>query len=340
MKLLGLFLAMTTASAFAQDSFVNFIRQTQQGTGVVWDMPVAANGTAASALPMESSGALFQLWTINQAKGSDHLLDQKLVGAYLPTADIKVTTLDPDGKTPRTRVDQPFTVEIQVAGLLTVGNFPQSASQVLMAQHVANHSVDSTALDPELVLTGTPFSTGYLSDNGKTVLRFPSASLTASDATKASGEEHFVVHALSDGNLSQSQIASAQVQVWPVACGEIKGIQSGDVIGFQSPGIELILNNLYPRSDSFLMLYEGSSIQGVTGTLVKAYPTDRDTTSSTVIRVDELDGKFKADGTHTLALMSRTVYGTELLCPPVTFQVKRPLQVNAMQVGFSNGKAP
>src|SRR6187402_2145640 len=51
MKLISLCLAVTAASVSAQTStYVNFVRQTQQGTGVVWDMPVAATGSGASSL--------------------------------------------------------------------------------------------------------------------------------------------------------------------------------------------------------------------------------------------------------------------------------------------------
>ena len=35
--------------------------------------------------------------------------------------------------------------------------------------------------------------------------------------------------------------------------------------------------------------------------------------------------------------MSTTVYGTELLCPPVTFSVKRSMSVNVMQMSISDG---
>lgn len=340
MKRLSLLLALTASSTSAQSTYLNFIRQSQQGTGIVWDMPVAPVGTGPSALALESQGALFQLWTIEQTKAIDHLLDQKLVGAYLPIADIKVITLDPDGKVPRTRVDQPFTVEIDIQGLLPGADLPQAASQVLLGQHIASYAPGSTTLDPIQVLGQTPLSTGYISHNGKTKLKFPASSLKATDPTKALGEEHFVVHALSDGSISQTQIASAHVQVWPVASGEIKGITHGDLLRFQTPQIELILNDLYPRSDTYFMLYKGTTVNGGTGSLVKSYPMDRDAVESTVIRVDELDSQLTEDGTYTLALMSETVYGTEFLCPPVTFHVKRTLHVNAMQVSFSDGNQP
>lgn len=340
MKLLSLFLALAPG-AFAQSSnYVNFIRQTQQGTGVVWDMPVVATGTANSALTLETKGSLFQLWTIDQTKALDYLLDQKLVGAYLPTADIKVVTLDTNGKVPRTRVDQPFSVEVNIGGLLSGVDFPLASTKVLLEQHIQSYTAGQTTLNPATVLSNTPLYTGYIAANGKTVLKFPASSLKATDPTKAWGEEHFVIHALPDGSITQTQIASGMVQVWPVASGQIKGISNGDQIRFQTPQIELIMNDLYPRSDSYFMLYEGSSVNGIPGTIVKAFPVDRDTSASTVLSVTELDSKFKSDGTYTVALISQTVYGTELLCPPVTFQVKRTLQVNAMQVSFSDGKAP
>lgn len=341
MKIFSLFLALTAVSAFGQSSnFSNFVRQTQQGTGVVWDMPVAAVGAASSALALDASGALFQLWTIQQSPVQDYLLDQKLVGAYLPTADIKVITLDPNGKVPRTRVDQPFTVEVSVAGLLTGSGLPLASTQVLFEQHIASYPTGQTTLLASQVQSNTPLYSGYLASNGKTVFRFPASSLTATDPTKALGEEHFVVHALSDGTLSQTQIASNFVQVWPVASGQIKGIANSDLIRFEIPKIEILLNDLYPRSDTYLMLYEGNQYNGVTGTIVKAYPVDRDTTTSTVIPVTELDSKLTKDGTYTLAIVSQTVYGLELIAPTVTIQVRRSLQVNAMQVNFSDGNNP
>lgn len=341
MKKTILFLLLGALHASAQTAgYVNFIRQNQQGVGVVWDMPVEAVGASPSALSLEKGGALFQLWTVEQAVAKDYLLDQKLVGTYLPTADIKVTTLDPDGTVPRTRVDQPFTVEIKVAGLLTGLDLPEAASKVLLERHLGSYGAGQTALDPVVAVSGDPFTSAYIGENGRTVLRFSASSLTAADPTKAAGEEHFVVHALSDGKIDQSQIASGFIKVWPVASGAIKGISNGDKLRFQAPQLELVLNDLYPRSDTSLFLFEGTQVNGTEGTLVKAFPVDRETTMSTVIGVSELDSKIAGNGTYTLALISDTVYGRELICDPVTFTVNRTLQINAMQVNMTDGENP
>lgn len=319
---------------------LHFIRQHQQGTNVIWDMPVSTAGKAPSALALESGGALFQLWSIASSPPKDYLLDQKLVGAYLPKAAMKVVTLDPDGKVPRTRVDQPFRVEIQISDLLTGSEFPMAASSVLLERHVASYSREQTVLDPVAAVSGAPLSSGYLNANGQHVMAFQASALTAPDPTKASGEEHFVIHALADGTIPQTQIASAMVQVWPVASGEIKGIAHGDSIRFQLPQIELLLHDLYPRSDTYLMLYEGTQVTGADGLIVKAFPMDRDACESHVIRVSELESKLTDDGTYTLALVSETVFGREMLCQPLTFSINRTLHVNAMQVGFSHGARP
>jgi len=331
-----LLLAVVSAAAGPLDN-LHFLRQHQQTSNLVWDMPVNLVGQGPSALTLESGGALFQLWAVSSAPPRDYLLDQKLVGAYMPKAEIKVITLDPHGKVPRTRVDQPFRVEVQVSDLLTGVNLPLAATSVLLERHLANYPDDKATLDPVEAVSGTPASSGYLSANGQHVMAFPCSGLTATDPTRACGEEHFVVHALPDGNITQSQIASAMVQVWPVASGEIKGIASGDKLRFQVPQVELILNNLYPRSDTYLLLYEGTQVAGAEGRIVKAFPMDRDASESHVLRVSELESKLSSDGTYTLALISETIFGREMLCSPVTFDIRRTLQVNAMQVGFSDG---
>ena len=329
-----LLLSALCATAQSSRANLNFIRQHQQSTNIVWDMPVAEVGESPSALTLESGGALFQLWTIASSPPRDYLLEQKLVGAYLPKAEIEIVTLDPGSIIPRTRVDQPFQVKIHVQDLLTGSDFPLAASSVLLERHLANYTPEQTVVDPVIAVSGKPQSSGYLSANGPHVLSFPASGLSAPDPTKAAGEEHYVIHALADGTMPQTQIASAMVQVWPVASGEIKGITHGDRYRFQLPQVELLLNDLYPRSDTYLLLFKGTQVSGTDGVIVKAFPMDRESSQSHVLRVSELESKLTEDGTYTLVLVSETVYGREMLCAPVTFGINRTLHVNAMQVSF------
>ncbi len=340
MKSASLFLLLATGAAFAQTTptYVNFVRQNQQRTGVVWDMPVAAQGSAASALLLEKGGSLFQLWTINQTEAKDYLLDQKLVGAYLPKATVTITTADPYTVHPRTRIGQPFTVEIQVDDLLSGTGLPEASTKVLLQRHVASFPAGSTELNQATVTSGTPTASSYISQNGKNVVRFNTSSLTASDPTKASGEEHFVVHALSDGSFAQSQISSAKVKIWPIASGQILGIKNGDAIRYQIPTVQVNMYDLYPSSDTYLMLYEGTSVNGTAGRVVETLVWNSDKPwNGPSIMSDKLSTMITKDGTYTLALISKTIFGTELLDnKPITFTVDRSMEVNAMQVNFTD----
>ncbi|MGL5017738.1 MAG: hypothetical protein ACRDBP_06375 [Luteolibacter sp.] len=339
MKFLSFFLAVSTLQGVAQSTkYKNFVRQHQQGSGVIWDMQgVKATGFARSALLLESGGSLFQLWTINQTTGKDHLLDQKLVGAYLPKADVKIVTLDPYSVT-RTRLDQPITVEINVSGLLSGTNIPTAAGKVLLEQHTARYSAGQTSLDPTSVVASIPHATAFISQNGKTTLNFNASSLTGTNPLKASGEEHFVVHALADGAISQSQIASAKIQVWPIATGAISGVQDGAEYRNVIPTVQLDTQDLYPRSNTYLMLYENGATAGESGKVVWSRPWDSTVPLSVQTGTDNLNSLITRDGSYTIALMSETVFDTRLLCPTVTFSVRRVITVNAMQVNFCDNE--
>ncbi|MEM9238033.1 MAG: hypothetical protein AAGB14_14775, partial [Verrucomicrobiota bacterium] len=292
--------AMATP-AFSEDAWVNFIRQNQVRTGVVWDMPVDPQGNGPSALTLEEDGALFQLWTIRQSDFKDYLLDQKVVGTYLPSAEIRIQTGDPYPHVHRTRADQPFTVEIDVSGLLAGTNIPDAAKRVMMEHHLASYTGGRTSIDPRHAIGGTPADSGYISSNGTIVLNFNASSLPAGDPTQAMGEEHFVIHSLPDADAPQTQIASNFVQVWPVASGHITGIEQGQTVRFSTPPIELHLENLYPSSMTYLQIYPGDPRLGVDGEKVDGtvLVLDQDIKEDRTIRLDEWEETLEEDGTYT-----------------------------------------
>lgn len=339
MKRLALLLVISAVSVSAQSTnYTNFIRQTQQQTQVAWDMPVAVTGTGPSALPIEGIGSLFQLWTIDQTAIKDYLLDQKLVGAYVPKADIKIIAPDSFEGTPWTRIDKPFSVEITVSGLLSGIGLPLAATKVLQERHIKTYPVGSSSFSPNIVTSQTPLSFGYIETNGKTQFQNIISKLKPNppgDATTASGEEHFVVHALSDGSITQTQIASAYIKVWPMASGSISGIAKDDELRFKMPTLQLSLVNLYPRSATRLMLYEGSTIDGVEGKLIKDWRSDPEKSECKVLQVTELADKIGADGPYTLVLTTEDIYSRYELCDAIPFTVRRTMEVNAMQVNFA-----
>ncbi len=344
MKLTVLFLALSSAIALGQaTNYTNFLRQTQQGTGVVWDMTaIAASGSSLSTLTLDAGGSLFQLWTVNKTTAANYLLDQKLVGAYLPLADVVINTQDPYTGLKRTRVDKPFSVDFTIGNLVAAGTgIPDAATRVLIERHIANYPAGSTTLDPAVVAANTPTYKAYISQNGKTTLSYAASALTASpDARKATGEEHFIVHALADGTITQSQLDSGKLAVFPVADGLIQGITANTEYRYALPALNLTFTNLYPGSTSYLMLYEGNGVSGTGVPLVTVNNTDQTKVKTSSDSYDVLNPRSMKDGAYTLAMISTTPYGTEYLTDIVPFTVRRAITVNAMQVNFSDGTKP
>lgn len=319
-----------TALAARGDEWMNFIFQRQVDTGVVWQMPVDPRGESPSQLPLDEGGALFQLWTINRETAKDYLLDQKLVGAYIPSAEIRIETGDPYPHVNRTRADQPFTVRIGVAGLLSGHDLPRAATEVMLEHFLAPYPEGRTSVDPEEVIGGTPHSHGFIDENGTTRLPVTASQLPASDPTKALGEEHFVIHALSDGDAPQTQLASDFVQIWPVADAAIGGIEPGSTLRGTVPALTVDLRDLYPSSMTYLQLYEGEPKLGTEGVRVTGgtLVLDQDTSEDRVLRIDKWGHLLENDGPHTLEIVTVTPFGTERLTY-VAFEIDRSLRVNA-----------
>jgi hypothetical protein len=332
MKKLLLTSILLCSQAFAAgEGYTNFIRQTQQETGVVWNMPVVSKGQAASSGVLDGKGALFQLWTIESATAKDHLLDQKLVGAYLPVASITVKTLDPYTKVSRTRADQPFTVTYQVSGLLAGANLPLASTRVLLEHHTAAYTASKqTSIPLTTALSGKPISSAYLTNNGTATLAFPVSNLKATDPTKVNGEEHFVIHALSDGSITQTQIASAFVQVWPVATGGVQGIAAGQKIRFSLPALTATYTDVYPESSIWLQIYKGAEKLGTEGTIIPGsyWVNPNAYSAGNLLSVTDYNSLATEDGEYTIEMLTLTPFGLERLSH-VTFSVDRTLQIRA-----------
>ncbi|WP_411827254.1 hypothetical protein [Luteolibacter sp. AS25] len=342
MMAIGVAFAALTSIAKSNEDYYNFIRQTQQlATNVTWDMPVESEGSSAAALLVEDGGSLFQLWTINKETAADYLLDQKLVGTYLPKGNITINTVDSYNDVPRIRADQPFSVDFNVSNLLTGDDIPLAAKNVLIEQHVPSSTVANligNLLTTIEAISGVPLTYGYISTNGITTVNYLSTSIEASDPRKAAGEEHFVMHALSDGEFEQTQIASAYLQVWPMSDGTISGIEDNEEITGTPPPLTIALNDLYPDSSTEVRLYssdnpEGTVLPDSVLVLDQEFPENR------VLVVEDYGHLLTGDENHTLQLLTTTPFDTLVLDEipfrhtEKSFQVtKKNLRVNAMLV--------
>lgn len=317
-----LLLAAALPGSVLADEAVTILRRTEAKTGVVWDMPPTPQAAEFLASACKQRTALYEQWLLggNQAES---LVDQRIAGANLPSVRLNIRTLDPDGKTPRTRVDQGFNVDIEISGLLSGLDLPPSMSRLLLERQLVVGS-ESTAANP-------PQARGFLTNNGKTSLPFPASALTAADPTKARGEEIFTVHTLTGTGKLPTQLATARVQILPVASGSIHGIQPGATLD-PSAALDLTisLKDLYPTSETHLLLFKGRHFNGTEPAVLASCPIQSEQCENRSLTVTDLASRITSGGYHTLALVSDTLYGRELLCAPITFQAspaKPPVEI-------------
>lgn len=293
----------------AEPAAVDILRVEIPSQGIVWDAPAEWDGMALSA-----RASWIRRWSLATGNADAPWHEAKLVGTCVPSAKVTVKTLDPEGKTPRTRIDQPFTLDIEIGGLLTDMGLPESVSQVLLERHLRSGAHEETR-------------SACISSNGLTRLRFPASALVADDATRARGVEEFEVHTLAGDGSTPTRIGGAEVRVLPVASGTIGGVEQGGIVR-EAPRVTAAMTDLYPMSETRLIVFKGTTYQAVTGTTLRTRKLRGDECVDAKFAATDLDPYLAADGTYTLALVSDTIYGRELLAEPVTFHLRRQLQAS------------
>lgn len=319
--------APAAGQSAASANWANFILQVQTGSGAEWQMPVDQAGQDLSPLAIDPGGARFELWTVKNSDLSDYLLDQKYVGSYVPQATVTILSEDPYVTRTRTRADRPFTVKIELNGLLTDPSAPPAARIVKLIHQVQSYGTgDGIGIDPSLA---TVLAETYLNQNGIISLDYALNSVPGADRSKVRGEETFTVNSLPDYQAPESQISARSIQIWPVADGSISGIADGDQLRFGTPTLTIDTNDLYPDSRTYVQLYPGTPVLGTVGFVVEgsviilnqAGPSDR------TITIEDWDRVIEESGDWTMELLTQTPFGIDRL-DYVTFHINRDIEVN------------
>lgn len=323
-------------SGLAQSSnFTNFIRQVQLPTEVKMDVSVDSAGEALSALAIDPGGARFELWTVQSDPLKSYLLRSRYVGAYVPIADLTISSEDMSSTILRTRADRPFYVNVTLNGLLNGETDPPASKSVKFLRHVQSYGVNGTGIDIDrnqaILLTQVA-----LAENGAQTLTYAINEVPGADRAKVRGEERFSIYSLEDYQAPESLLASQFIQIWPVADGAISGIANNQLIRFTVPTVTLTLNDLYPNSQTYAQVYEGDPRLGVSGTVVpgSAMLINDSAPQNRVLVLENWDEVLVKDGRWTLELLTSTPFGLERLRTPsgqpavVTFDLDRTIEVN------------
>ena len=321
---------LTTVCSHGQAgaNFVNFVRQVQLPSNVIWDVSVVPAGESLSPLAIDPGGARFELWTIKADPLTVYLLDTRYVGTYVPMASIRILSEDPYGMVPRTRADRPFTVDITTSGLRTEETAPTASKAVKLLRHVQSYGAGGTGIGIDRN-QATLLHQVTLTNNAVHRLSYAVNSVPGANRAKVRGEERFSVFSLADYQAPESQLASMYIQIWPVADGTISGISEGQRFGFALPSLTITLNDLYPDSRTYAQVYKGPPRLGAQGTVVpgSALVVYEPVPQNRVLLIQDWDAILVEDGQWTMELLTATPFGIDRLYH-VSFRVDRSIDVN------------
>ncbi len=316
------------------DEYVNFVRQIQQDSGIEWDMGIRSSGVKISPTGVSRAGSFFELWAIHDQSITEYRLDEQYVTAYTPNATVRILTGDPYKAVPRTRVDQPFQVHISVSGLIeksdpNYATAPDAAKWVDYTNYAFAYPEGVYSFEGAKNPVGRVVTEGYMEQTATTTVTFSATNLIGPDLTQVSGEEVFTITAQADFGVSATILDSEKVQIWPIATGRIRGLNPYRYYE-EVPPVSVNLENLYPDSTTYLRVYQGprGEYPGKTRTVNSSYviiedsiPRDRD------LVVRGIDQYFTEEGRHTIELLHRTPFGTDLL-DSTEVNVDRTIEIN------------
>lgn len=316
-------------------TFTNQIRQIQYPSQTDWRMSAAASGEALSQMAIDPGGARFELWTFKSNPTAEYLLDEQYVGTYIPQATVTIVTGDSYSIIPRTRADQPFTVNVTVSGLLADPNAPEAAQSVDFLHHVQSYGTSGTGVNLDRT-QATLIESGSITQNflvtAPRVYSFAVNQVPGSNRAKVRGEERFTLMSLQDYQAPPQVLATRFMQIWPVANGSIAGITNNQAIRFSLPNVTLTANDVYPDSHTYAQVYKGAPSLGKTGWIVPGSSRlIKDTIPSNLtLSLSGYDTVFDegGDGQWTMELLTTTPFGTDRLAY-VSFTLDRTIQMNA-----------
>lgn len=301
---------MAAPPAMAEGT-TTMIIQRDVATGLQYYIYSAANsGVSMIPFPIGAAGAVFELWL----KGSPpdkaiYFADSKVVNAYSPSGGFTIQTEDPwivgsessgFSYIKRTRADKGYTYHLTVNGLNAASGAPLSAKEMRLDRYGMNYfltdHINVVSGDTERgpysgvnwpdasPANALPFAIENFTvpANGIYTQTVAYNGLTATDPTKACGEEQLILTRYADFNpdgsvlVAATEIKKATVQVWPVSSVEIMGLIAGETVSQNLvsdlvvtdviPQVGARYKDLYPDSRTYCQVYPGPPVLGTVGT--------------------------------------------------------------------------
>lgn len=356
MKLKTLFCLCCFSTVLLGQTPEAWVRQTDLTTGQIYDTPfTGSGGTYTAPLKVGTSGSLFELFARGTAWDSNiYLLDTKIIGTYNPQVSVSITSEDdyvrgdPAGSrfVKRTRADRPFSVNIQVQGLVADSSDP--------SEHDVYLGVQGKNYDPENYSSLNQAQ--YLIEesnleNGSYTFGPIYHQLTSPTLSSGNGEQTFTIVRYASYQVPDTIIAQPKIEIWPLASASVSNITPGQVFIDRIPSLVVTLSHLYPDSRTYVQVYKGNQALGTVGKMVNGtelrfggyYNPDQAESSTNVpqsltVSVDDLSNYASEDGIYTLEVVTYTPFfgRTAERLFHVTFEVDRVItsrgQISTMEL--------
>jgi len=322
MKSIPLYCLFAAAMAL-QATATDFIRQIHifnddpGAPPIIRDVPVSSSSGQIVSDAIVGDGSLFQLYGMGPNPFNaivPHLLDEKVIGAYYPQAEITIVSED-NHHPPRTRADRPYQLQFKVKGMASDPVAPSYARLTVLEQGFKSY-------DPA---TNVPFANGSMQgvypgafifeSNGEWVEPATYQDLPGADAVKVRGEETFTFLAYPDESMPEAdrswmQLAAATIQIWPVSEARIIGLLSNKRYTVAPTSVRVELLDLYPRSITYVQVYPGPEALGTMGYILPATIISYNTFApqAAMLTLDDLDNGLTVDGLYTIEVLTVTPF--------------------------------
>ena len=363
-----LLLSLVAVLSARAESHLNFLRQTQYDTMVVWDAPIDSEGSMPSPLGIGTMGSVFELLSYGLGTGSVQTLDREVISTYNPNIRMTFETGDPYQPVPRTRVDQPFTCRITISGMPTGIPNPYLREMLTTLEFVHQGFVfpshDYSLEDIGGLNEPQIINQWIATQDAVYVLECSMSNLNGPDITKTFGVEVMTVSSpgsynnghgnnldhtddsnpgMSDrldiivmdevykGHVVGNIFEWAMVQVWPVAEASVEGIDPAAV--YQNiPPITINLVDLYPDSKTYARAYVGPPSTDPVDPIelpITAIVDDSTPQDRTLV-LNGLEQYLPESGSYTIEVIHETPFGTEILTQFPSLQVDYEVSVRGV----------
>ncbi len=336
------FFSLMSLSLMAQQPEA-WVRQTDLATGQIYDTPITGTGgTYTAPIRVNETGSLYELFARGSAWDNNvYLLDTEIIGTYNPVATIEIVTEDDYVRgdptsgnfVKRTRADRPFTVNIEVSGLVEGSTSTAERSVYLAVQGRNYDPVTYSSLNQPQYLAADANL-----ENGSYHISPLYHHLTSPTLSSGNGEETFTIVRYAAYQVPDTILAQPKVEVWPVASASISSITAGQVFIDRIPALVVSLQHLYPDSRTYVQIYQGAQALGTIGTLVtgteirfgRHYNPDQiepptNVPQSLSLSIDDLSNYASEDGLYTLEVITHTPFfgRTAERLYHITFEIDR-----------------